>query len=553
MGIFKKANNIYITVRDTYTSISGSSYEEAEEVIIEATNGDLELVSQKKVIMQGLGNNSDIQETEEQDTGKEKVINAPCVVHFRPLPSWRGEFGFDWFRDGKDAEYGLKNEEGYSKTIESGYGEKKELTSKEAIEQLKNEYENIELGTKDGKKTIEYFVPYLTLFSKQFVKNNLLSLKAKDKSIILPCYTATLQVVIEVFEEMEKLEIIPEDNSIHITEIILQKKGKKNHSNTLIPKLLKKGDIIKCTITVTCNIDLESDIPINVYAWSKGYTAQEDKKLVGKLLILQNDKAMRREEKIVLVEVTLIDFIRKGKLVSGSFFQKDKQILRQTLHQALIIPIIKEEKLDLSDNEKYQKGKDSHITELGFAKYSYKKEDVPKPIYNIKLYTDTKEIFENKKNDKGELMKDKYREYFTVFMFPILSNDPIEGAAQDINIKNAIIFTADDPNDPINMTPNPNQNKLKNYATVAHEVLHGLGLYHTQRDKKSTSIKEGQKYIYFSNDKGEYFVTNIMRYGEKEKEYSLHYWQWNIINKNREEILKKHQQTKVDSTNKIKY
>jgi len=56
MGIFKKANNIYITVRDTYTSISGSSYEEAEEVIIEATNGDLELVSQKKVVMQGLGN-----------------------------------------------------------------------------------------------------------------------------------------------------------------------------------------------------------------------------------------------------------------------------------------------------------------------------------------------------------------------------------------------------------------------------------------------------------------------------------------------------------------
>ena len=55
MGIFKKANNIYITVRDTYTSISGSSYEEAEEVIIEATNGDLELVSQKKVVMQGLG------------------------------------------------------------------------------------------------------------------------------------------------------------------------------------------------------------------------------------------------------------------------------------------------------------------------------------------------------------------------------------------------------------------------------------------------------------------------------------------------------------------
>ena len=56
MGIFKRANNIYITVRDTYTSIGGTSYEEAEEVIIEATNGDLEFVSSNKVIKQGLGN-----------------------------------------------------------------------------------------------------------------------------------------------------------------------------------------------------------------------------------------------------------------------------------------------------------------------------------------------------------------------------------------------------------------------------------------------------------------------------------------------------------------
>ena len=53
MGIFKKANNIYITVRDTYTMIAGTSYEEAEEVIIRATD-EINLKSAKKVIMQGL-------------------------------------------------------------------------------------------------------------------------------------------------------------------------------------------------------------------------------------------------------------------------------------------------------------------------------------------------------------------------------------------------------------------------------------------------------------------------------------------------------------------
>lgn len=53
MGIYKRANNIYITVRDTYTISAGTSYEEAEEVIIRATD-EINLVSAKKVIMQGL-------------------------------------------------------------------------------------------------------------------------------------------------------------------------------------------------------------------------------------------------------------------------------------------------------------------------------------------------------------------------------------------------------------------------------------------------------------------------------------------------------------------
>ena len=53
MGIFKKANNIYITVRDTYTISSGTSYEEAEEITIRATD-EINLISAQKVIMQGL-------------------------------------------------------------------------------------------------------------------------------------------------------------------------------------------------------------------------------------------------------------------------------------------------------------------------------------------------------------------------------------------------------------------------------------------------------------------------------------------------------------------
>ncbi|KIA84139.1 DUF3289 family protein [Kaistella jeonii] len=55
MAIFKKANNINIQVVNNYTSISKVSHEESEEVIIEATKGNLEFSSQKRAVLQGFG------------------------------------------------------------------------------------------------------------------------------------------------------------------------------------------------------------------------------------------------------------------------------------------------------------------------------------------------------------------------------------------------------------------------------------------------------------------------------------------------------------------
>ncbi len=55
MAIVKKANNINIQVANNYTSVSKVSHEESGEVIIEATKQNLELSSQKRAILQGLG------------------------------------------------------------------------------------------------------------------------------------------------------------------------------------------------------------------------------------------------------------------------------------------------------------------------------------------------------------------------------------------------------------------------------------------------------------------------------------------------------------------
>jgi len=58
MAIVKKANNINVQVTNNYTSLSKVSHEESGEVIIKATQQNLELSSQKKAILQGHGRKS---------------------------------------------------------------------------------------------------------------------------------------------------------------------------------------------------------------------------------------------------------------------------------------------------------------------------------------------------------------------------------------------------------------------------------------------------------------------------------------------------------------
>ena len=55
MAIIKKADNINIIVANDYTSISKISFEESEQVLIKATKDNLNLSSQKRVILQGFG------------------------------------------------------------------------------------------------------------------------------------------------------------------------------------------------------------------------------------------------------------------------------------------------------------------------------------------------------------------------------------------------------------------------------------------------------------------------------------------------------------------
>ncbi|WP_314809493.1 hypothetical protein [Capnocytophaga granulosa] len=323
MGIFKKANNIYITVRDTYTSISGSSYEEAEEVIIEATNGDLELVSQKKVIMQGLGNNSDTQETEEQSSsvsgGNHQTQLKKFLVHFRRPKDYRGEYGFDWLRE--EYIYPLVT----VTNDNDGSPINRKVTLCKGVDSLKEKYREDVVNPINpyGK---EYFPAWLSIFpfttNEQFPhgsrmhKNGVfLDLQIDEIDTIVPDGT---EIIFETGSPY--LEITP--NKIPISEVLSTKKRSRRVGGNLINfYYLPKKINIKCK-----DQPLKRHKDIKVFAKLKG-----ESKEIGKLMVYKNDVIPKAE--LVVVNV-ITNNNNKAKLYEGYQFLLKRQAFNQALIRA---------------------------------------------------------------------------------------------------------------------------------------------------------------------------------------------------------------------------
>ena len=421
-----------------------------------------------------------------------------AVVYFRPLEDWKGEFGFDWMRD---KYFPFKNELAYKDIISSGYstkedehGKRRDLTKDEAYSQLRGEYEHHPMQI-DGIDENEYFAPYLTLFSKTFVDTLGIAPFARPK------YEATLQLIVGIERELDSFYI----ECTNPERINIRTEGLTDKNTTS----LKKGG----TITITCNQDLDKNEEICIYAYPKGTHNREEAKLAGKLIILKNDRSTRKEKKIVLVKIET-DIDKNGKNEREDFSLEEKTMLYNALHQALIIPIVEYTTLNLSSNSEFQI--DGDFIADG-------KIQMTSPTIRERVYNRLQELFFQQNA--------RYRDnYFTIFKFGVESNkDGLLGETQDIKTENVIIFTL----------PRGNED-----YTLAHETLHGLGLYHTHREVKFVKIdgyetklmmhdeviipydRSNKKYIYFYGS-----TTNIMSYGTLNK-FTTWHWQWLIINPN---------------------
>lgn len=460
---------------------------EAKEAKLQGTEKSI-LDSQKQAIVNSLGTAEFVGEqgnryrhdAEDHPSSPEEEI-ALAVVHFRPLDTWEGEFGFDWLRVDDRT---LSHEAAYQVSIEGEYNAEglnytAGTANSVAYDHLKAMYHKHPIRRKENSTLsnhTEYYVPYLSLFPRNYVKE----LSKKMKLPIKPKFRIKLKVWVEIEEDLDKLKFVYNKDLFHLNRNTLR--------NKKTTELTEDG-----TIVILCKDYLESDTPIEVYAYPKSNPSEENRKLAGRIIILRNDKETINEVKIVLVKVQ--SQVVGKRPIKGDYDPVEKKKLYYALYQSLVIPIIEESKkiLDLSQVREFKQG-GTFIDTSNRLIIS-----TPAKTLNKLPFEKMRELF----LDKPENEKFKRENYFTIFFTLFESNMPgFLGFAQGINVNNAIM-----------LADRGEENVL------SHEVLHGLGLQHTHYDEGTTA-----KFIFRFKE-----TTNIMSYASNN--ISLWRWQWHIINR----------------------
>ncbi len=512
---------------------------EAKEAKLHGTEKTL-VHSDKQAVINSKGTAEMYGESGNQlgNTAKQATTAPPeqiaiAMVYFRPNTAWNGEFGFDWIRE-KDNGLAPANDPAYADIIEGGYKDGiTDLTggaTGTAYTQLKTQYSIIPISRKPlpagtpapaTTPSIEYIVPYLTLFPKDFVDAMPATITNKPK------YEAELKVLVEIEEDIDKLEFdltsinTSTDTLITIDKVTLQDKTKT-------AGLVNSAD---STIKITCLKDLTADKEIKIYAYPKGSSAKTPaeqltlKTLVGKIIILKNDATARKNQKFVLVSVkTNINNVA-GNDKTGIFSPSEQQRLQEGLYQCLITSELETGPiLDLSGDPKFQLITDAHGNKT-YGDYIFKNTSGSLRNTDGNIHEDKAGIFDYVKNLYIS-QNPQYTGYYTMFSFNENTYDSfydpstgsagaVPGQVQSIKIKNVFLF-------------NGIQGAVRGSDTISHEGLHGLGLHHTHKD--GTPIKEAErKFVYANGNSNPTNSTdNIMSYGQKMKK-STWKWQWDIV------------------------
>ena len=380
---------------------------------------------------------------------------------------YHGQFGFDWLRIGDNFYPStippagtIPTEPTYKQSLTGGYERRGRRiltdtnsqyeTPDEAFLFLQREYLFLPTTQTDEY----YYVPYLTLFSKTFHDSK----SSDNKYIVKPPYEAYLQVIVEAYENVNKLDFEYDSTifTLDKTQLLDKVIGAKRWSSD---KYIK----------ITCKKDFNASKFIKVWA-----TMGAEKKLAGVISVNPNDATHRKELDVVCIKVqTNADIVTlpdHSDYERGVFTNADKDFLFKTLHQVMVVPNVIEipNYLALENDSRFQVGGE-------FVEYAaYESKYVLKTLIN--LHSVLKQVFLTPLNSR-------YANSFINFSFglPFKKDDPtsntrIMGAVEAIGIHCSALF-----------------NTITD-TTLGHELLHGLGLYHTHIEK--AKLADGTIYNY---------------------------------------------------------
>lgn len=430
-------------------------------------------------------------------------VDERCLVSFRPKNDWGGKgYGFDWVRVGDtkipgDVYYG-KEVGKYRDSSGALFQVYENEDGKPPVSFFindKNDFISLmsnfnphaySVKNKKGKKVmVNYCVPWITLYPKTIVKN----IKQPNGKIVPTTLTstysnttATLRTIINIQKKPEKLELEYDDKLLNIV-------------NKPLPLTVGKHEI---EITVTCLKELKSEQPIKVIATYKDSKGTEEKSLAGKLRVAQNKK--RFKAKVVFIQVSTD--IGNGKRTGQPKGRENE--LKKYMNQALITPYFEKTlSLDVSSDTD-PKTKRKHNKKKNFNRIANIIND-PQGGSDKWIENSIGDNLSDYLNDElyKQYGKKKYQNIYKVY-FINEENPHIAGIGRTMNdpaAKTILVFKAG-----------------FNDSTVAHEVFHSMGLYH--------SFDNDSKFTF------EQFITdNIMDYSDLQglPVISTYHWQWAIL------------------------
>jgi len=450
------------------------------------------------------------------------VIEGKALVMFRPSSDWEDNsasidnptYGFDWYREN---DTNLIGDTARIDTLMGFYHNNNTKTpfqpesSTAVIESFKNEYRNVTID-RNGTP-YRYFVPKLILYKNE---------NEQVRSV------AALDIIYDVYEEPNNLFIEYENEYFEVTEqAAVTVYGVSTHTSQQVPlpeiaysppegyKIFKipsksVGNHKSLTIEIECLKpfgDLKGK-QIKAYSLTEGTNGQPaQKKVVGVLDVMPNDKANRKVVKLLMVNVitniderTTADFGYDEQKLS-----EQKRYLRKYLRNSLIDPIFETARLDLGG--------------LNTGDFTLRNE------FN-RLYTHRGKLFAKEDGTSNSLsayfkrrLLTNLTDYIPIFFLPQekFEDDPLTAAYYNPLFK-VIVATS-----------------FLKPSYIIHEVYHSLKLPHSFESKRhmparihplNRSIGSNGK---FSFKKGE--TTNIMDYTTNNRN-NLFYWQIKIVCRN---------------------